>query len=425
MKLKYYLLLTLVVVVLSSCAIEPQKVQTSRNLHKTLTVPLESEGFSFAIFADRTSGNEEEGYLTYDKAIAQVNAMRPDFVFTVGDLIQGYGSQKKWQKEADIFNSTVDRLQMPLYPVAGNHDVYWLRNTKGRPRKHHESDYETYFGPLWYAFEYRNCWFIALFTDEGIPAMRNKNFTTPASQKISNEQLNWLKDTLQKAKSTDHVFIFQHHPRWKGQAYGNDWNRVHDLLVKAGNVSAVFAGHFHNRDYSQKDGIDYYILPTTGGGFSSLSDEHEHFWYWISVKPDKYNAAMLSVDSVIDPKGLSTKAVTVLPRQSWDIRSSDQTIEYEISTTDLGCEKVLIKTMIENAHDESGDKGVTALFLDENKEIIFESVLKNKDQRWFSSTVDAGKVYYMQLKDPDASFEGPNAGNQGKIEIQLVYYPKQ
>src|SRR5690606_32448832 len=97
-----------------------------------------------------------------------------------------------------------------------------------------------------------------------------KDFNNPDAQKMSKEQFDWLGETLKKAKGADHVFVFLHHPRWLGRTghrgYGNDWERVHELLKNAGNVSAVFAGHVHQmRSDGPRDGIEYITLATTGG----------------------------------------------------------------------------------------------------------------------------------------------------------------
>jgi 3',5'-cyclic AMP phosphodiesterase CpdA len=225
--------------------------------------------------------------------------MRPDFVMTVGDFIQGYEDRESWLQQKDSFLEATNKLTMPWYPAAGNHDIYWVRNTEGRPNDHHESDYEANFGPLWYAFEYQNSWFIVLFTDEGNPGTAEKATNTPELQTMSDAQFTWLNDTLEKARDADHVFMFMHHPRWRGGSYGDDWNKVHRALVEAGNVSAVFAGHTHSPAYQQTDGIDYYTLGTTGG---SKSADAQHLFYWLSVRQDDYDIIGIPLNSIIDPR---------------------------------------------------------------------------------------------------------------------------
>ncbi len=296
------LLLISVVLTCFSCAANTRLVQTSRNVEKPLQTPTRNEGFNFAIFGDRTGGNQEEGTRVWRQAIAQANQMGPDFVYTVGDLIWGYGDRKEWLQQTEDFQADTRLLKVPLDPVAGNHDIYWFRDTEDRPADHHNADYETYFGPLWYAFKYKNSWFITLFSDEGDPAGEAKGFKDPNLQKMSPEQFAWLKQILKKAGNADHVFVFLHHPRWKGGGYGDDWNRVHQLFVDAGNISACFAGHLHQADYQQKDGIDYYTLGTTGGVMSKDSLIGQHLYYWVNVQSDDYHITGIPLNCTIDPK---------------------------------------------------------------------------------------------------------------------------
>ena len=304
------LLLSCITLTCFSCAANTRPVQTSRDVEKPLQTPTRNEGFNFAIFSDRTGGNQEEGTRVWRQAIAQVNQMGPDFVYTVGYLVWGYGDRKEWLQQAEDFQVDTQLLKVPLYPVAGNHDIYWMRDTEGRPADHHDTDYETYFGPLWYAFEYENCWFITLFSDEGDLTGEAKGYKDPKLQKMSTEQFAWLQTTLKKAGNADHVFVFLHHPRWKGGGYGDDWNRVHQLFVDAGNVSACFAGHLHQADYQQKGGIDYYTLGTTGGVMSKNSLIGQHLFYWVNVAGDAYHIIGIPMNHTIDPKAIQETSLS-------------------------------------------------------------------------------------------------------------------
>lgn len=399
-----------------------EPVQTTREAKKPLAVPVRNEGFNFLVFGDRTGGNETEAQRVWGKAVQQANRMQPDFVMTVGDLIQGYGDRKSWLEQTESFLAETNKLTMPWYPVAGNHDVYWMRNTEGRPNDHHESAYETHYGPLWYAFEYANCWFIVLHSDEGNPETGQKDYKKAALQKMSEQQFNWLKETLEKAATAEHVFLFLHHPRWLGTHYGDDWKRVHQLLKDAGNVTAVFAGHYHRMLFDRIDGIDYYVLATTGGAISNYSVDDQHVWYWVSVLPKAYYVSAIPVDSVIDPKDRQMQSVTLVPEREWDIQSSDQVIEIEISTRDYDFSKGKIDVCLTGGYDESGDHWLQAALLNAERKTLHQGKSKNKSSHWVDFPVKAGTVYYLQLKDPDASFEGSEAGNQGKIEIILSYY---
>ena len=193
-----------------------------------------------------------------------IDLLDPDLVMTVGDLVNGYNDRAAWEKQAKEYKDTIGALRMPWFPVAGNHDIYF--RGKDRPATEHENDFETTFGPLWYAFEHKRCWFVVLYSDEGDPKTTKRDFTDPACQRISDEQFAWLQSTLAKAKGARHVFVFLHHPRWIQNRYpGADWERVHQALAANGNVTAVFAGHLHRMRFDGiRDGIQYFCVASEG-----------------------------------------------------------------------------------------------------------------------------------------------------------------
>ena len=247
----------------SEVATESNDIHTSRESAQVMpSVPVEEDMFTFVVFGDRTGG-PAEGISVLAQAVQDTNLIEPDLVMTVGDLIQGYNTREAWVLQAAQFRSVMDELICPWFPVAGNHDVYW--RGEGRPPEEHEGDYEAWFGPLWYAFDHKGCRFIVLYTDEGNPETGVRSFGDPDSQRMSDAQKSWLRQTLHDANDMNHVFVFCHHPRWRGGQYGDDWENVHQMFVDAGNVTAVFAGHVHQlRHDGWRDGIEY--LSITGYG---------------------------------------------------------------------------------------------------------------------------------------------------------------
>jgi hypothetical protein len=241
-----------------------QPVETSRSSAVTLTAPPVNDSFTFLIFSDRTTGRPEDISILRD-AVVDANRLAPDFVMNIGDMVQGYNATEQWLEQMKEYKAVMNELKCPWYPTPGNHDIYAGRFAKELSPKQHEKEYEEHFGPLWYAFEYKKYWFIVLFTDEGNPKTGEKSFGKPKCQVMSETQFNWLKSVLQKAKNAEGIFVFQHHPRWLGGGYGNDWDKVHAAFVETGKVKAVFAGHIHCMTYNEKDGIKYLTLAATGG----------------------------------------------------------------------------------------------------------------------------------------------------------------
>ena len=276
------------------------RFDTNRTSPVELPLPRNEEAFVFGVFGDRTGGPDEGVEILRD-AVEDINLFEPDLVMTVGDLIQGYNTRDRWMPQMREYKSIMSDLLCPWFPVAGNHDVYY--RGPNRPAEEHEGNYEIHFGPLWYAFEHKNCWFIVLYSDEGNPETGERNFNKPECQKMSPEQFGWLKSTLEKAKDATHVFLFLHHPRWLGNNYGNDWDKVHRALVDAGNVRAVFGGHIHRMRYDgPKDGIEYVTLATVGGGQSGISADAGflHHYHLVTVRDNQIAMACVPVGEVMD-----------------------------------------------------------------------------------------------------------------------------
>lgn len=320
---------------------------TNRSSNVVLPLTNEDDAFVFAVFGDRTGGPAEGVNILAD-AVRDVNLIEPDMVMTVGDLINGYNQTPAWMVQMKEYKAIMKHLVCPWFPVAGNHDVYWRpTNDPKMPRGQHDASYEMHFGPLWYSFQHKNCNFIALYSDEGDPETGEKNFQKAACQKVSDEQFAFLKEALARGKDNDHQFIFLHHPRWLQGNYGNDWtDRVHPLLVEAGNVTAVFAGHIHHMRYDAADGIEYVTLASVGAHVNSTVPEAGflHQYHLVTVRPKQVALTAYPVGAAMNVREITGD----MQAEAVQLARQSLKLAHPIKITDNGPEDSVLETEITN-----------------------------------------------------------------------------
>jgi hypothetical protein len=287
-------------------------VNAGKPSDKQLHAPADpGESFDFMIFGDRTGG-PPEGIEVLKQGVDMANRMDVDLVMTVGDLVEGYNKPEQWLPQMREFKGVMDGLDMPWYPVAGNHDVY------ARPQRPggNMALYSEYFGPLYYSFDYKWAHFIALFSDEAL-SFGNP----PKDQNFSPEQIEWLRKDLAATKARQ-IYVFLHHPRWTQRYNGCNWYDVHRMFVSDGRPVTVFAGHIHlYRCDGQIDNVRYYTLATTGGHKGRYQQTAAlHHVDFVRVRPDRITVAVLPVGSVLADDfvlGREVDAMDELSRGDW------------------------------------------------------------------------------------------------------------
>jgi 3',5'-cyclic AMP phosphodiesterase CpdA len=175
----------------------------------------------------------------FEMAIATANRLHPTFVVVTGDLINRPGDSAQaaeyWRIAKKLDTS------IPLYNVAGNHDV---GNT---PTSASVAAYAKLFGPDHYVFRHGK--FTAIVLNSTIIDSSEQVPTEFAAQE------SWLEAELARARrnGASQIVVFQHHPYFLKNAAEPDqyFNiplahraRYLGLFHKYG-VTAVFAGHYH------------------------------------------------------------------------------------------------------------------------------------------------------------------------------------
>jgi hypothetical protein len=236
-----------------------------RNPWTHLKINNSPRNFQFAIVTDRTGGHRPG---VFAEAVNKLNLLQPEFVFSVGDLIEGYSEDPgAWALEWSEFQSKVQKLEMPFFYVVGNHDISNGPMSENWARK---------FGRKHYDVRYQDVLFLAINT-EGVPNSK--------PYRIDEEQQKWAAEVLEKHKDARWTFIFLHKPVWK---YGNDaengWGAIEKALGERGYT--VFAGHEHEYERTVRNNRDYIMLATTGGASKLRGRDYGEFDHitWVTMK---------------------------------------------------------------------------------------------------------------------------------------------
>lgn len=249
--------------------------------------------FQIAIMTDRTGGHRPGVWM---KAVESVNLLRPDFVVSVGDLIEGYTEdEERIQDEWKEFLGFIDKMEMKFFFVAGNHDL-------SNPVMH--KIWRERFGPKWYSFDYKNVHFICLCSED-------PNF------RISDEQLKWLETDLAESADARWTLVFVHKPLWFiserylsfGMKDTTNWKPVEKMLHERPHT--VFAGHQHHYAQFDRNGAKYYQLATTGGA-SQLRGVHygefDHMM-WLTMEADGPRLTNLLLDGIVPADAVTEESL--------------------------------------------------------------------------------------------------------------------
>ena len=233
------------------------------------------EDFQFIIVSDRTGGHREG---IFRSAMGKINHMRPEFVVSVGDLIEGATDDlDQVEREWSDFRDAVDILKMRFFYVPGNHDIWddtaWREWTKR-------------FGPTYYHFLYKGVLFLCLNTEDGAPS------------RIGPEQAAFVRQTLEANTQVRWTLVFLHKPLWDYQAESG-WEAVEKAL--AGRPHTVFAGHRHRYVRYERAQYKYYQLATTGGGSTLSGPAHGRFDHvsWVTMTDAGPVMANLKLDGIL------------------------------------------------------------------------------------------------------------------------------
>ncbi len=247
-----------------------------------LVIQQNENDFKFVVVGDRTGGHRPD---VFTRAMTQINLLGPDFVVSVGDLIEGYSENPDViNQQWDEIESIIDNLKLPFFYTAGNHDISNPNMTNIWKERR---------GPSYYHFIYKNVLFVVLNTEDPAIALsqeyinktialenamrddpvatqnsilaRSKALSSavklPGSIAMSSEQVQWVEQVLERNSAVRWTFVLMHKPAWQ---YGqNGFDKIEEALQ--GRPYTVIAGHEHYYQYERRLEQDYVVMATTGG----------------------------------------------------------------------------------------------------------------------------------------------------------------
>jgi predicted phosphodiesterase len=257
---------------------ELQVQQEDRNPWTHLRVNSDPNDFQFVVVSDRTGGHRAA---VFSRAVEQINLLQPEFVISVGDLIEGYTKDPaRLANEWKEFQGYVCKLQMPFFYVPGNHDI---------SNDFQDQQWKERFGRRWYHFVYRDVLFLMLHSDD-----------PPGKEgAVGEQQLAWVRKTLDENRSVRWTIVALHRPLWASTAVDkNGWLEVEKAL--AGRKATVFAGHVHGYQKFNRNGLICYQLATTGGVSKLRGVRYGEFDHivWVTMKKDGPVLANIMLDGI-------------------------------------------------------------------------------------------------------------------------------
>jgi hypothetical protein len=233
------------------------------------------EPFKFAVF-----GDNKNSFFTFSRLVSKVNKEDIDFSVETGDLIDNIidgGAEYK------LYLRQIGKLLRPLLVIPGNHETEGL-----------SSAYYYLFGRNYYAFPYKNSYFIMLDGSH--------------ETGLGPEQRQWLQGELQKSISYARRFVFMHIPLYDPQegdyAVGHSLTNtrasaeLNDLFDKF-KVTMVFTAHKHGLFQGKWHKTPFTI---TGGAGAELggTDSKHYFNHYVVVEVGQ-NGVSYTVKTVRPP----------------------------------------------------------------------------------------------------------------------------
>lgn len=216
----------------------------------------EEESFTFAFLTDIHLQPEKNAPEGFRAAIAEVNALKPDFVITGGDLVMDVLGVSYGRADSlyNLYVEEVKGFDMPVYNTLGNHEVFGIYEKSGISPDHPEyryGMYESRIGETYYSFDYEGWHFMVL---NSVQETEDRRYIGM----IGEEQMDWIRTDLLELDPNTPVIVSTHIPFitvFTQILYGEFAPEYHGLVVENArevldlfngyNLKLVLQGHLH------------------------------------------------------------------------------------------------------------------------------------------------------------------------------------
>ncbi|UCD20272.1 MAG: metallophosphoesterase [candidate division WOR-3 bacterium] len=266
------------------------------------------KAFRFAVVGDRTGGATGQ---VFEEILKEVELLDPDFVMSVGDLIEGYQTDTTvMYAQWDTILATIQILSSKFYFTPGNHE---LQNEIDRRIYEQRTGLKRY-----YSFNYENSHFIILDNSMTYWAQR---------QDMEPEQLSWLAKDLEKHRQMDNIFVFYHIPTYIYALREGETDTLTQIFEKYG-VDVVFTGHHHQYSHYEQNGIEYINVGSSGGDKSTNDPARGHFFQYllVTIRGKQRNIAVFKKESALPRNVVTLRDIQTIERADKEAIAADDLI---------------------------------------------------------------------------------------------------
>ena len=234
---------------------------------------------------DSNASFEKETFL-YEKAVAKINSLNPDFVVITGDFVNDSKSISQI-KEFKRITAKINP-KIPVYYTPGNHDLGQTPDDKSI------KEYIKNYGRDHFSFNHKGSSFIGF----------NCSLIKAKMVKLEQKQHDWITKRLKESQGASHIILFCHYPFFnltvdEPSSYSNidPGSREKYLeLFNKNKVEAIFSGHYHNNSLSTYGNIQLVTTSALGKPLGKApsgmrivkvySDRIEHEYYGLDELPE-------------------------------------------------------------------------------------------------------------------------------------------